>query len=278
MENLIGAAEDRDQTNERLSRAILGDTGGDDVDKLLYNLCLGLSPPELVAEDFIVLANTSSDTVAIVSNLGYSILSLACDYAFLQPQLVDLIRTMLPASPSEIRIQFIQEFSKITGDYAHSNHALLFESRNRTSSRIQDYIHLHRFFARLLGAIPNEGPVRIEDAFYIVSIALEDHSESHEAPDIDISAAAQYMIWAAKVFLEGCCKQDESGENEHRLFDSPIWSTRGKLWTGKSALSKDRWYFWKNRLLNTKLEDEVKESTKLVSGSAVRAMIIAENQ
>ncbi|KAL9087246.1 MAG: hypothetical protein Q9165_006740 [Trypethelium subeluteriae] len=272
----------RDQMNEQLSQAILGNTGGDEVDKLLYKLCFGHTSPELAAADLFILASSSSDANSIVSNLSDQILSLACDYPFLQPHLAGLIKAILLASPSEaltleVRTLFAKEFSITTGDYAQSNHGLLFEPRHRTRVRIQEHINLHRLFARLLGEVPDEGLVHIEDAFYIISTALEDHPESHNAPNIDIPAAAQYMIWAGKVFLKGCREGDDRSDVDDTISNRPIWRTRGLLWTGKLGLSMDRWGFWKTRFMNVKTgTEEVLASTKEAATLAVRAMDLAE--
>lgn len=98
------------------------------------------------------------------------------------------------------------------GDTTQSNFGLLFEERRRTLELIIDHIHLNRFIARLLSALgdvenPGETITGLDDALFILSAGLEENPDSHKLPDVDIPAAAQYMIHAGEVFFEGCKKE-----------------------------------------------------------------------
>ena len=97
------------------------------------------------------------------------------------------------------------------GDAAQSNYGVLSEERHRTPDLISDHIHLNRFLARLLLALDNpEGPgdhiTGLDDALFILSTSLEEHADSHDLPNVDIHAAAQYMIHAGELFFEACEK------------------------------------------------------------------------
>lgn len=95
------------------------------------------------------------------------------------------------------------------GDTTQSNYGNIFDERHRTPDLISDHIHLNRFIARLLSALgdvenPGERITGPDDALFILSTGLEDNSESHNLPDVDILAAAQYMIHAGELFFEAC--------------------------------------------------------------------------
>ena len=58
---------------------------------------------------------------------------------------------------------------------------------------------------------------------------------------------------------------------------SPLWATRGKLWTGPPGLSRERWDFWRGRFEEAaESEENVAEKTKKTAGTAVRLMAHAE--
>ena len=97
------------------------------------------------------------------------------------------------------------------GDAAQSNYGVLSEERHRTPDLISDHIHLNRFLARLLLALDKpEGPgdhiTGLDDALFILSTSLEEHADSHDLPNVNIHAAAQYMIHAGELFFEACEK------------------------------------------------------------------------
>ena len=58
---------------------------------------------------------------------------------------------------------------------------------------------------------------------------------------------------------------------------SPLWATRGKLWTGPPGLSRERWDFWKGRFEEAaESEDNIAEETKRTAATAGRAMAHVE--
>lgn len=96
------------------------------------------------------------------------------------------------------------------GDTTQSNYGNIFDERHRTSNVISDHIHLNRFIARLLALTdienPGEGITGLDDALFILSTGLEGNSNSHDLPDVDIPAVAQYMVHAGELFFEACKK------------------------------------------------------------------------
>lgn len=144
------------------------------------------------------------------------IIFLACDYPFLQPQLVSLVACIMQSPPAsfsaERRSDFVSNIAVTIGDTTQSNYGLLFEERHRTPDLISDHIHLNRFIARLLSALgdvdnPGETITALNDALFMLSTGLEENPDSHKLPDVDIPAAAQYMIYAGEVFFEACKKE-----------------------------------------------------------------------
>ena len=114
--------------------------------------------------------------------------------------------------PAEERSIFVSEMATAIGDTAQSNYGDLFEERQCTRNLISDHIHLNRFLARLLSALNGTGNeqeriMELDDALLILSTGLEGHAESHDLPDVDIPAAAQYVIHAGEVFFEECKKE-----------------------------------------------------------------------
>ena len=76
-----------------------------------------------------------------------------------------------------------------------SQYSLLFEAeqRRRNSRLAKEYINLHRFIARLLSL----DAFHVEDAMFILSIALKDHDDSHNLPNANVLIATQYVIHAS---------------------------------------------------------------------------------
>ena len=111
----------------------------------------------------------------------------------------------------EMRSYFVSAMATTIGDVTQSNYGVLFEKRHRTADLISDHIHLNRYIARLLFALgnpkdPGESITGLSDAFFILCTSLEDHADSHDLPNVDTQAAAQYMIHAGEIFFEACEK------------------------------------------------------------------------
>ena len=201
--------------NNGLRRAIFEDDEQDPLNTLLYDLIHGSTTPTLAAAEFLTVARDSQDTEYCYSDLAAQTISLASDYPFLQSHLVGLIVSIMqsaPASfPSEMRICFVKEYTTTIGDTTQSNYGMLFEEaqRRRRPSLVQEHVNLNRFIARLLSALgeprePKGGLTQVNDALFILSTALEGHASSHQLLDVDIPAAAQYMIHAGELILNEC--------------------------------------------------------------------------
>lgn len=200
-----------DQINNGFLRTICEDGDFKDANTLLYDLIYGKTTPVIAAAEIMDFARANPDTQPYLENFSMQVLSLACNYPFLQPQLVSLVVSIMqipPASsPDEVRSCFKKSFATLMGDWASSNYGHLFDNSKHTPGLIRDHIHLHRFIARLLSSLgENENPEHrltgLNDALFILSTSLEDHSDSHDLPDVDVPAAAQYMIHAGELFFE----------------------------------------------------------------------------
>jgi len=208
MENL------RETINTGLSKAIQEDHDTEDVN-ILYDLVMGSTTPAFAAVDLVALANRTSGDQAFLLDISIQILSLACDYPFLQPALVDLVASLSRPSPSSptspTRYDFVSSFATMTGDLTRANYGHLFDAASSTSTTglIQDHVNLNGFIARLLSTVdspedPKDRVTGLDDALFIMSTSLEDHPNSHSLPDVDIPAAAQYMIHAGALLLKAC--------------------------------------------------------------------------
>ena len=189
-----------------LRQAIFEDSEHDPATHFLYNVVYGLTSTKLAASDISSLIRKSEDPDTIISSLTTQIVFLASEYAFLQPHLIQLISSILSNTdfPEESTAQFSSQLVTTMSDAVSSNHAHLFETHNRTRNLIDDHVNLHCFLARLLSH--GGDLVGLDDTLYVLSVGLEDHLESHQDPDIDIRAAAQYAIHAAGPIFDACVK------------------------------------------------------------------------
>lgn len=210
---LLGSSEEAliDQINNGFLKTIRENGDFKDANTLLYDLIYGKTTPVIAAADFMGFARANQDTQPYLENLSMQVLSLACNYPFLQPQLVCLVVSIMhspPASsPDEVRSCFKNSFATLMGDWASSNYGQLFDTSKHSPGLIRDHIHLNRFIARLLSSLgesknPEHRLTGLNDALFILSTSLEDHSDSHDLPDVDVPAAAQYMIHAGEFFFE----------------------------------------------------------------------------
>ena len=196
---------------------IFGDDESDPLNILLYDLVSCNTTSALAATDFLTIAHESQDLESCFSDLTVQTTSLASEYPSLHIYLVDLIGSIMhskPANfPSAMRASFIKVFSIGLGDLTQSNYGHLYEAeqRRRNTRLGEEHIYLNRFIARLLSALgepeePKEGLTHVQDALFIVSTALEDHAASHKVPDVDVPAAAQYLIHSGKLVFGECKK------------------------------------------------------------------------
>ena len=205
-----------DTLSSAIRRVICGDDASDPLNALLYNLIEGNTPPALAAADLLTTARKSPDIESYFSHLTAQIISLASQYPLFHPDFVSLIASIMYSAADfsfEIRASFVKVFSTGIGDLTQSNYGHLFEAEQRCRNpRLgEEHINLNRFIARLLSALgeprkPGEGVTQVQDALFILSTALEDHASSHKLPNVDIPAAAQYMIHAGGVVFSQCEK------------------------------------------------------------------------
>lgn len=93
---------------------------------------------------------------------------------------------------------------KDISDTTESNYGHLCDENQRTEDLIDDHISLHRILTRLL---PLGALVGIDDAMYVLCVGFEGYIHSHEVPDIDVPAAAQYVVHVALPFFVLCVKK-----------------------------------------------------------------------
>lgn len=270
-----------EEINNGLQKAIHDDGDIEDANTVLHSLIYGRTTPVLAAAEILGFIRVNKDPKSYLESFSTQVISLACNYPFLQPQLVSLVVSIVqlpPASlPDEKRSYLEDSFTTSMGDVRSSNYGHLFDDSRRSQALIHDHIHLSRFEALLLSALgENENPkyrlTVLSDALFILSTSLEDHSDSHHLPDIDVPAAAQYMIHAGDLFFDECNK----GTGQNRASESPLWATRGKLWTKQPGLSRERWDFWSSRFKEISRSDNVADATAKDADTAVRAMIEVE--
>lgn len=222
-----------EEINNGLQKAIHDDSDIEDANAVLHDLIYGRTTPVIAAAEIIGFARVNQDPNFYLESLSTQILTVACNYPFLQPQLVSLVVTItqLPPDslPDELRSDWENSFATSLGDQRSSNYGHLFNDSHRDQALIHDHIHLSRFEARLLSALgENENPKHrltgLSDALFILSTSLEDHSDSHHLPDVDVPAAAQYMIHAGELFFDECNKGFVDSKSE-LIFDLIfIWS------------------------------------------------------
>jgi len=233
--------------NSNLRQAVfeLENSTDDPVTRLLYSVVYGYTSTTLATKDMLSSTTNTKDLDSYLSSLSLQALFLASEYPFLQPQLVDLINTILwdPRFPEESKDHFSSELITDISDTTKSNYGHLFNEKNRTKDLIDDHINLHRFLARLL---PFGGLVDLDDAMYMLCVGLEDFSNSHGAPDIDIPAAAQYVIHAATPIFGACVKgyvalflrflQSHPLNSEAPISANTSWQTWARLHLARQKL------------------------------------------
>ncbi|KAI4124774.1 MAG: hypothetical protein LQ338_004633 [Usnochroma carphineum] len=217
-------------------------SSNDPLKTLLYGLIYGSTISILASAEFLTAARETQGTESCFPNLSAQIISLAANILSCKPHLVGLIASIMQSAsvsfPSEMRVCFVKEFATAT--------------RHRETK---------------------EGLTHVNDALFILSTALEGHASSHKLPDVDVPAAAQYMIHAGELVFNECKK----GTGQDLATTSPLWATRGKLWTGPPGLSRERWDFWKGRFEEAaESEENIAEETKKTARTAVRAMAHVE--
>lgn len=208
-----------DTVNDVLKEAVVEAGHYEEVNNILYDLIFGRTNAVLAAEELTRYAREAPNAEEVFLKVSNQILDLACDHAFLQPPLVRLVAAangLPPAKcPDETLRMFRSSFGPSLHGMARSTYAgLLGGSLEQPSdeSLIRYHVNLNGFTARLM---VEEDPsrrkdssstfTRPDDALFIISSALETpFSDPETSPDVDIPAAARYMIHAAALFLDEC--------------------------------------------------------------------------
>lgn len=164
------------------------------------------------------------------------------DHAICHPYLRSILMELISAlhsfsSDTPHRWDFLFLFSLALGQIMTYGHEDLFNndwSQDDLFDLKRDYISASAFCADVLNVVKHvrvgqEKTTSLDDAFDILRFAVEEEPSSprkpvrHKNPDIDISAAATYMIHAGKVFFEAskrgseeCCITGKGG------YDSPF--------------------------------------------------------
>lgn len=175
--------------------------------EILHDVLFGRTIAGLGAVDVLCVGETSSSEMY---DLCRVIITLACEFPFLQPRLVALISSVAQLRRrgyDTLEPKFLKPMATIIGDLSQSNYARMFDEGTNTSE-ITEYVNLHGFLASIIAEmgvmLPNEQITGIADALFIISTSLEDHRESHHKPHVDVPAAAQYMIQAAALIYQSC--------------------------------------------------------------------------
>ena len=172
-------------------------------DRLLYNLVMGNTNTVLTIGDIISAYTNAEDPKYFIIDVVGMIIFLVSDYSFFHVQMVDFVHNINSDKrcPDAFTTEFNSQFVMLSSDGARSNYAHLHDEPKRTKDLVEAHINLHQFFARLL---PMEGLVELEDVLYTLSVGLEDHSDSHNCPDIDVPVAALYVIHGAEQIKNAC--------------------------------------------------------------------------
>ncbi|MCJ1424052.1 hypothetical protein MMC29_001939 [Sticta canariensis] len=135
----------------------------------------------IAAAKLIAVARNSQNAGSYLYDLSLQVQSLACDYPFLQAQLVSLVVsiTRLPLThfPSAVRPKFFTSFASSLGHTTQSSYGLLFEDSKRVPDLIRNYIYRNGLIAHLLAdlklpANSAEMLLGFEDALFILSTSL----------------------------------------------------------------------------------------------------------
>ena len=208
-----------DKINDLLRKAILEEADHEikDASVVLLDYIYEKTNSAIAAANIIAAARNSQDVESYLCTFSLQIQCLACDYSFLQAQLVSLVVsiTRLRESylPSDVRSKFSAGFVGSLADTTKSNYGHLFEESRRTPDLIRNHIYLNCFIARLLpyhheASFSSEVLSDFDDALFILSTTLEvEHDSSHGLPNVDVPAAAQYMIHAGKRIYNECIEE-----------------------------------------------------------------------
>lgn len=193
-----------------INRALIQAIGSNRQDEMLCKLVFGAITADWAAETILSdLKGVSTQTQ--MTDLCTTILSLACEFPFFHHRLTALllsVRNMKDGKGNTTRSSFLSRMSTLSGDQLRSGYASMFDDDLEAAS-IAEYINLHGFLASTLSdpsvvIPPQEQIFGFEDALFIISTSLEEHVDSHNKFNVDIPAAAQYMIHAGPAIYRAC--------------------------------------------------------------------------
>jgi hypothetical protein len=93
----------------------------------------------------------------------------------------------------------------------------------------------------------------------------ERSSETIRQFEINVPAASQWFLHASRHLLQLCTYEEKSHFREE-----------SELWKGKPGFGKERWEFWKERLVKVEEMEELSESTRDLARRSGVAMGKAE--
>lgn len=138
------------------------------------------------------------------------------------------------------------------------------------------WVNYHVFSASLLAA--GLLPGAHYWALCLIVDALEKKLDAKHPParqELDITAVAQYFIYAAKDILENPFRDisDDTGN----LY-SVAWGNESQLWFGGKGFSLSRWGFWKSRFGELRRSEELGDEAREGARRAEVSMEKAERQ
>ncbi len=196
-----------------LGGAIFEDNNVDDSNSVLHLVIYGDTKAYIAAPEILRDSLKSKDTASYFNDVSFQIQSCACYHPYLQPQLVCLVEAIINSPPchfpGRLPSQFYTALTTPMADRTEWNYDLVSDASRRTPCRIRDYIHLNVFIARLLPVIdkprdPKQRFSGLNNALFVLSTSLEGHPESLNSPDVEITAAAQYMIHSGTFIFSKC--------------------------------------------------------------------------
>lgn len=142
-----------------------------------------------------------------------------------------------------------------------------------TEIEIDAWANVNYFFARITAG-------GFQDLSLYAIWVMRDALENEQQDDMEGTAAQKYNVYvpAAAAWIFGLgrtlFRKEEDLTPKDRKHGNP--AKGGELWKGKAEFSKERWSFWKERLVVISKKDEVSEKTRAISKDALQAMERAE--
>lgn len=200
-----------DQVSSLLRKEILEGGPSSAESSIIFGLINGRTSPCVAAVDLLAVVARAQDSLEVMDFIIERLFSLITDYPLLQPHLIALLSAMynLPSSTPQRR-EFLGVFSQWAREATHADYSHLFNEE--LPELIRDYIAMSGFYARLLNLMGEwpvlEGDITgLWDALFVLCEAIEDETTAHTNPNIDISAAAMYLIHAGEILFKESKKE-----------------------------------------------------------------------